>query len=137
MASGTIGTTKTEVLTSSMRLAQTGSDTFSVTPVLSSILLYNGAQKMYFTLSSNSTLIINSTLSINLITTSSIAEIIVTTFILKKNVAPAEYVFFIDSSIAPTRTSNFTATCGANFNIPSKFGPLSYNQNCSIGIRYL
>jgi hypothetical protein len=137
VANGAIGSSKTETLTSPTRLVAVAGDTFSVEPVLTSILLYNNIQPMQFALTASATPMSGSTLTIRLATTSSITEIIVTTFILKTSVSPAEYVFYQNLNVIITKTAGSLSTqCTGSFSIPSKNGPV-YNQNCSVAVSSL
>jgi hypothetical protein len=138
VANGAVGPYKTEVFTSTTRLTFTGNDTYNVEPMLSSIMLYNSNQTMYFVLNTSATPISGSTFSLNLITTSQVTEIIVSNFILKTSIVPAEYVFYTDPTVLITKSVTSLSTyCTNNFNIPSMNGPLIFNQNCTLGVSSL
>ena len=78
----------------------------------------------------------SNTLSFSLVTNSSITEIMVTTFIIKDNIKPFEYVFYTDNNYNLLRTDSIGTKCGSNFNIPAKNGPI-FNNNCSIAVSFL
>ena len=78
----------------------------------------------------------NNTLSLDLVTNSSIPEILVTTFIIKDNIRPFEYVFYSDNNYNLLRTGFIGTRCGSNFGIPPKNGPI-FNNNCSIAVSFL
>lgn len=113
-----------------MRLTGASGTTFTARPVLSSIMLSNGNLTTQFALTAAAPPS-GGPLSINLATTSTITEIIVTTFILAST-TPIEYVFSA-IPLSLTRSSSITTICSNNFNIPASNGP-TYNQNCSIGV---
>lgn len=113
-----------------MRLTGVAGTTFTAYSVLSSIMLTNSNQATQFSITAaNPTS--GGPLTITLSTTSSIAEIIITTFILS-SAKPVEYVFFTNS-YSLNRTTSITTSCNTLFGIPSMNGP-TYNQNCSFGI---
>ena len=89
---------------------------------------------MQFALTLPATPVTANTLSVRLATTSSVTEIIITTFIRKTNLQPAEYVFHADSTISVASSGQISTLCSNSFNIPSKNGPQLYNQNCSVAV---
>jgi hypothetical protein len=130
VANGAVGPSKSETLSSPMRLTGASGTTFTARAMLSSIMLTNNNQTTQFALTAAAPPS-GGPLSITLATTSSVTEIIVTTFILAST-TPIEYVFYA-APLSLSRTDSILTKCGASFNIPSKNGP-TFNQNCSVGV---
>lgn len=113
-----------------MRLTGVAGTTFTAYSVLSSLMLTNNNQTTMFSIVAANPAS-GGPLSINLTTTSSITEIMITTFILS-SAKPVDYVFFT-SSYSLNRTTSIATSCSNLFGIPTMYGP-TYDQNCSFGI---